>query len=95
MTHIFGHIECGGGGAVLGEKEIKIWDHEFLNVANHLKHDELVARLVHDGKSQQRAEHIVHKLGERIHRDIEAWYERLEDLGIDYHYHQPHAENLP
>lgn len=94
MTHEYGHVECGGGGAVLGEVTKKIWDHEFLNVANHLKHSELIARLVADGISQQKAEKIVKRLGERIHRDVEGWYAVLEDHDIETHYHQPHSENF-
>lgn len=94
MTHEYGHVECGGGGKVIGEKDIKIYDHEFLNVANHLKHEALEARFIADGKTPEQAENIASKLGERIHRDIEGWYERLDDLGIETHYHQPHSENF-
>ena len=37
MTHELGHVECGGVGPVLGEKQITIKDHEGLNLAVHLK----------------------------------------------------------
>lgn len=37
MTHELGHVECGGVGPVLGEKQITIKDHAGLNLAVHLK----------------------------------------------------------
>jgi hypothetical protein len=94
MTHVYGHIECGGAGELLGEKEITIYDHAILNVANHLKHDAMVAYLVANGMAEAKAEKKAERLGKMMANDAHRWYDFLEDLGIDYEYHEPHAQNL-
>lgn len=95
MTHIFGHVECGGAGPLLGEKQITIYDHAYLNVANHLKHEELVAALVAKGMPADKATKKVTRLGRMIASDAHRWYDFLEDLGIEYHAHEPHPQNFP
>ncbi len=95
MTHIFGHLECGGAGPLLGEKQITIYDHAILNIAIHLKHEDMVAYLIGEGMSAEKANRKATRLGEIISADVHRWHDFLEELGIDYHYHQPHEENFP
>ena len=95
MTHEFGHIECGGGGALIGDKTIVIHDHEILNVANHLKHQAMVDWLVAHGMPHAKAERKAERLGQMMANDAHRWYDFLEDLGIEYHVHEPHPQNLP
>lgn len=95
MPHIFGHIECGGAGDLLGEKQITIYDHAVLNVANHLKHEAMVAVLVANGMTEAKATKKAERLGKMMAHDAHRWYDFLEDLGIEYTAHEPHPQNFP
>jgi hypothetical protein len=94
VTHEFGHVECGGAGALLGEKQITIYDHAILNVANHLKHEAMVAFLVGQGMPADKADRKARRLGQMIANDAHRWYDYLEDLGIGYEAHDPHPQNF-
>lgn len=87
MTHELGHTECGGGGELLGTITIKIHDHFVLNVAVHLKHENLATLPQWDLDEAL-------KLGKHIHKDIEGWYKKLEHKGVPAHYYEPFPENL-
>lgn len=94
MTHEAGHIECGGAGKVLGTKSIIIKDHEFLNVALHLKHEELAAFFVSKGLSPDKAMRRALHLGREIQSDANRWYDKFESWGIDTHEYDPDPANL-
>lgn len=91
MTHAADHIICGGAGTPRGEKSIKIYDHDLLNVAIRLERDP--AELERLGYSSRQIR-TIEKLGDRINRQVHAWYEKLASAGIEPHYYEPHAENL-
>lgn len=86
MTHVIGHIICGGAGECTGERQITIYDHEVLNVAVALKYEGLAKY----GLSERQAQ----RLGRMIQRDVDRWYEKLEKLGIPVEEYEPHGENL-
>lgn len=94
MTHIWGHLECGGLGRLLGWVLLWFRDHEFLNVGVYLKHEKLEAKLVADGMSAAKAHRAVEKLGKQIHRDVENWYKLGEKLGLEYHEDEPWPGNI-
>lgn len=75
MTHEFGHVECGGVGPVLGEKQITIKDHEGLNLAVHLKRR-------HEW-SEKEFQARVKKLEKLRHK----MYEVASIPGDEYHYY--------
>jgi hypothetical protein len=85
MTHLPGHIICGGLGKFLRWALIWIKDHEFLNVAVHLKPEALVAA----GWSEADAR----RFGEKINRDIHEWYEIGKRKGLEAHYYLPFEGN--
>lgn len=86
-VHEYGHVECGGAGKLLGEKRIYIKDHEVLNIAVHLKHEELIE---HYGASEVQALAI----GRMIAGDIQKWKARLkEKFGVKYYVYEPDPRN--
>jgi hypothetical protein len=86
-VHEFGHVECGGAGKLLGEKRIYIKDHEVLNIAVHLKHEELVE---YYGATEKQAEAI----GKMISADIVKWKKKLkEKFGVKYYSYEPDQRN--
>lgn len=88
MTHIFGHIECGGAGAFLAEKTIIIKDHAVANFANHLKHAALVELY---GATE--AEAVA--MGEMIKKDVDKWKRKLKrKFGVPYYAYEPNPANL-
>ena len=95
MTHEIGHIECGGAGAELGEKQITIHDHQILNVAIHLKHENLIAYLVAQGMDTDKATRKALRLGQMIENDAHRWYDWLDQFGIEYTIHEPNPANFP
>jgi len=87
MTHEFGHVECGGAGKLLGEKQIYIKDHEVLNIAVHLKHEALVQNY---GATVKQAEAI----GQEIADDIEKWKDKLKKkFNVPYHTYEADPRN--
>lgn len=88
MTHIFGHVECGGAGAPIGDKTIVIKDHTVLNIAIHLKHQALIDLY---GATEAEAEAI----GEMIKKDVDKWKKKLKKKhGVPYYGYEPNPENL-
>lgn len=88
MTHVFGHVECGGAGALIGDKQITIKDHTVLNIAVHLKHQALVDLY---GATPEEAIAI----GEMIEKDAEKWKKKLKKkFGVPYYGYEPNPANL-
>ena len=85
MTHLPGHIICGGLGKFLRWALIWIKDHEYLNVAVNLKHEALIEK----GWTEQEAR----RFGEKINQDIHRWYEIGERKGLEAHYYEPFDGN--
>lgn len=94
MTHIFGHLECGGLGRLLGWVLLWLREHEFLNVGINLKHEKLEAKFIAQGMSAAKAKKAVEKLGRKIHSDVAGWYDIAERLGLEYHEDEPWPGNL-
>lgn len=80
MTHIFGHVECGGVGPVLGEKQITIKDHEGLNLAVHLK------------RRHQWSEKEFQARVKKIEKLRHKMYEVAMIPGDEVYYYDKHAE---
>jgi hypothetical protein len=88
MTHEFGHTECGGLGRLLGW--IKVWlkDHVVMNVAVHLKHENLIEK--YDVPEADALE-----FGRKIHEQIQGWYDEAhERWGVPYYNYKPWPGNL-
>ena len=87
MTHEFGHVECGGAGEELGLKQIWVHDHEVLNIANHMKHENLIAKY---GATEKQALAI----GKMIAADVAKWKKTLKQkYGVPYYTHEPDPRN--
>lgn len=82
MTHELWHVICGGAGNLLGDINIKIRDHDVLNVAVALKPEQIPPK-------------DFEKLKKRIAKDVHKWYDEARKLGLDVSYYQPHHENFP
>jgi hypothetical protein len=87
MTHIFGHIECGGLGRFLGWRRLWFRIHEVLTLGIHLDHEALVEKY---GATEDDAA----AFGREIHEFIQGKYkEAKERWGVPYYNHQPHPAN--
>lgn len=82
MTDTIDHIICGGAGTEIGEKTIVIHDHEVLNVAVNLKHENLAAHYESQGMAADKAHKKAMRLGARIQRFWDDLYADLEEDGV-------------
>lgn len=86
-------IICGTGGGDTGDREITVYDGP-VSVAIKIDKDALIAELVANGTPTLVAQRKINQFANRVERDYWAWGEHLEDLGLAYHRHEPHAQNL-
>jgi hypothetical protein len=85
-------IVCGTGGGDTGDKVITVFDGP-MSVAIKIDKDALIQQLVTlKGDSQRVAERKINQFVLMVERDYWNWGEQLEDLGLDYHRHEPHSQ---
>jgi hypothetical protein len=95
VTDTIDHIICGGGGNVVNPtKTIIIHDHEILNVAINLKHENLAAFYESQGVNPEKAHKKAMRLGKRIQRFWDDVYEDLEHDGVPVFTYEPDPANL-
>lgn len=94
MTDTIDHIICGGAGAEIGTKSIIIHDHDVLNVAVNLKHENLAAHYEAQGMTHEKAHKKAMRLGARIQRFWDDLYADLEADGVPAFTHPVNPANL-
>jgi hypothetical protein len=95
VTDTIDHIICGGAGAVVNaEKSIIIHDHEILNVAVNLKHENLAAHYELQGFTHEKAHRKALRIGKRIQRFWDELYGDLEDDDVPVNTYEPNPANL-
>lgn len=84
-------IICGTGGAQLGDKTIVVYDGD-MSVAVKIDKTALIASLEAAGVSHHAASRRVNQFVNRVERDYWQWGEDLEEMGLEYHRHEPHQQ---
>jgi hypothetical protein len=84
-------IVCGTGGGDTGDKAIVVFDGP-LSVAIKIDKTALINQLIAKGQPLQRATREINEFVLEVERDYWRWGEKLEDFGLEYHRHEPHAQ---
>lgn len=86
-------IICGTGGTPVTDKTIVVYDAP-LSVAIKVDKTELISQVAdaNPSWSDDKVTRKVNQLAAKIERDYWGWGEELEDLGVTYHRHEPHAQ---
>lgn len=84
-------IICGTGGEPITDKTITVYDAPF-SVAIKIDQAALEAVLEAGGLSHEAAVRKINRFASMVEHDWWTWGEKLEDLGIPYERHTPHAQ---